>query len=373
MPRLPRLRRKRRGQRQIALSSGTDIMTAAEAIGAERAAALGRGEISAGPAILPEEDVQGPGAPPPNPTRPDAALGEPFVVCQNLVKIYKVDELEVFALQGLDLEILRGELMAIIGSSGSGKTTLLNVLGGLDAPTAGRAFVAGWDLLRMGNRARVVYKRRTVGFVWQNVSRNLIPYLSALENVELPMILGGKFDRKRAQELLTAVGLEKRMRHKPMNMSGGEQQRVAIAIGLANNPSVLLADEPTGSLDSKTGATILQVFREVRDIFGVTVIVVTHDRGMASAVDRFVEIRDGKTSTESVRRNGDNTYGEDESVVASEATHDQYTLLDSAGRLQLPLSYVENLGLQGPSRVRLTVEGNRIVIEPPEKGDFETE
>jgi ABC-type lipoprotein export system ATPase subunit len=219
--------------------------------------------------------------PPPNPTKPDAALGEPFIVCQNLVKIYKVDDLEVFALQGLDLEIRRGELMAIIGSSGSGKSTLLNVLGGLDAPTAGRAFVAGWDLLRMGSRARVKYKRRTVGFIWQNVSRNLIPYLTALENVELPMILGGRYDRKRAKELLCAVGLEKRIHHKPMHMSGGEQQRVAIAIGMANNPSILLADEPTGSLDSRTGAAILDVFRQVRDMYGVTIVVVTHDRGMA--------------------------------------------------------------------------------------------
>lgn len=298
---------------------------------------------------------QEPGGPPPNPTRPDAALGEPFIVCQNLVKIYKIDDLEVFALQGLDLEIRRGELMAIIGSSGSGKSTLLNVLGGLDAPTAGRAYVAGWDLLRMSNRARVKYKRRTVGFVWQNVTRNLVPYLTALENVELPMILSGRFNQKRAKELLSAVGLEKRMHHKPMHMSGGEQQRVAIAIGLANNPSVLLADEPTGSLDSRTGGTILDVFRQVRDIFGVTVVVVTHDRGMANAVDRFVEIRDGKTSTEAVRRDGENLA----------ETHDQFTLLDSAGRLQLPQGYVENLGLHGPSRVRLTVDGQRIIIEPP--------
>ncbi|MGI6611859.1 MAG: ABC transporter ATP-binding protein [Limnochordia bacterium] len=299
-----------------------------------------------------------PGGPPPNPTKTDAAVGEPFIVCQNLVKIYKVDELEVFALQGLDLEIRRGELMAIIGSSGSGKSTLLNVLGGLDTPTAGRAFVAGWDLLRMSNRARVLFKRHTVGFVWQNVSRNLVPYLSALENVELPMILAGKFNRNRAKELLTAVGLEERMRHKPVHMSGGEQQRVAIAIGLANNPSVLLADEPTGSLDSRTAQTVLQAFREVRDIFGVTVVVVTHDRGMSDAVDRFVEIRDGKTSTEAVRR--------DLAEGLTGSTHDQYTLLDSAGRLQLPLSYVERLGLQGPSRVRLTVDDQRIVIEPPE-------
>lgn len=340
--------RTKRGRRyQRSPDSGADIMATAEEIGLKQAEAL-EAELEA---------LEEPGGPPPNPTRTDAALGEPFVVCQNLVKIYKVDELEVFALQGLDLEIKRGELMAIIGSSGSGKSTLLNVLGGLDTPTAGRAYVAGWDLLRMSNRARVLFKRRTVGFVWQSVSRNLVPYLSALENVELPMILNGTFNRNRAKELLSAVGLERRMRHKPMHMSGGEQQRVAIAIGLANNPSVLLADEPTGSLDSRTGNTILRVFREVRDIFGVTVIVVTHDRGMADAVDRFVEIRDGKTSTEAVRR---------EAESLSEDSHDQYTLLDSAGRLQLPLSYVESLGLQGPSRVRLTVDGHRIVIEPPD-------
>lgn len=306
--------------------------------------------------LLEDDD---PAGPPPNPTTADAAIGEPFIVCQNLVKIYKIEDLEVFALQGLDLEIRRGELMAIIGSSGSGKSTLLNVLGGLDIPTAGRAYVAGWDLLRMSYRARVLYKRHTVGFVWQNVSRNLVPYLTALENVELPMILAGKYDRNRAKELLEAVGLEKRMRHKPVHMSGGEQQRVAIAIALANNPSVLLADEPTGSLDSRTALTVLQAFRQVRDIYGVTVVVVTHDRSMSNAVDRFVEIRDGKTSTEAVRR--------DLSEDVAEATHDRYTLLDSAGRLQLPLSYMESIGLQGPSRVRLTVDGRRIIIEPPDE------
>ncbi len=293
-----------------------------------------------------------------NPTKPDAAKGDPFIVCQNLVKIYKVDELEVFALQGLDLEIRRGEVMAIIGASGSGKSTLLNVLGGLDAPTAGRAFSAGWNLLRMSRRDRIRYKRRTVGFVWQNVTRNLVPYLSALENVELPMVLNGRFNRKRAVELLAAVDLDKRMRHTPRHMSGGEQQRVAIAIAMANNPSLLLADEPTGSLDSKTGATVLSVFNQIRDLYGVTVVIVTHDHGIANAVDRWVEIRDGKTSSEAVRRSGEDAAGD---------SHDRYTLLDSAGRLQLPVSYIESLGLQGPGRMKLTVDGQRIVIEPPEE------
>ncbi len=235
--------------------------------------------------------------------------GRSVPVC-HLVKIYKVDELEVFALQGLDLEIRRGEVMAIIGASGSGKSTLLNVLGGLDAPTAGRAFSAGWNLLRMSRRDRIRYKRRTVGFVWQNVTRNLVPYLSALENVELPMVLNGRFNRKRAVELLAAVDLDKRMRHTPRHMSGGEQQRVAIAIAMANNPSLLLADEPTGSLDSKTGATVLSVFNQIRDLYGVTVVIVTHDHGIANAVDRWVEIRDGKTSSEAVRRSGEDAAGD---------------------------------------------------------------
>ena len=295
---------------------------------------------------------------PSNPTSPQAKQGEPFIVCQNMVKIYKVDDLEVFALQGLDLEIRRGEVMAIIGASGSGKSTLLNVLGGLDVPTAGRSFAAGWNLLRMSRRDRLKYKRRTVGFVWQNVTRNLIPYLTALENVELPMLLNGRFNRKRAVELLAAVDLEKRMRHTPRHMSGGEQQRVAIAIAMANNPAILLADEPTGSLDSRTGATILDVFNQVRDQFGVTVVIVTHDHSIANSVDRWVEIRDGKTSSEAVRR-----------VVADDSSidsHDRYTLLDSAGRLQLPANYIESLGLQGPGRMKLTVDGQRIVIEPPD-------
>lgn len=294
-----------------------------------------------------------------NPTRAQAAPGEPFIVCQNLVKIFKIDEIEVFALQGLDLEIKRGEVMAIIGVSGSGKSTLLNVLGGLDTPSAGRAFAAGWDLLRMSRRQRIRYKRQTVGFVWQNVTRNLIPYLTALENVELPMLLNGQRNREYAKELLAAVNLEQRMQHTPRHMSGGEQQRVAIAIALANRPSILLADEPTGALDTRTGATVLDVFNQVRHLFGVTVVIVTHDHSIANAVDRWIEIRDGKTSSEAVRRD----------VSDASDSHDRYTLLDSAGRLQLPISYIENLGLQGPGRIKLTVDGCRILIEPPEDGD----
>ncbi len=295
--------------------------------------------------------------------------GQPFIVCENLVRIYQVADIEVQALQGLDMVINRGELMAIIGSSGSGKSTLLNILGGLDAPTAGRVDVAGWNLSKLSYLDRVHYKRRTVGFVWQNVSRNLIPYLTALENVELPMILAGKLDRKRARELLEAVGLGHRMHHRPMEMSGGEQQRVGIAIGLANNPQVLLADEPTGALDTKASAQVLEVLQQVRDTYGVTVVVVTHDRSMANAVDRYVLIRDGKISMESVRRPTQvSSFAEDEDLMRTEAlSHDEFVVLDSVGRLQLPEEYVSKLGLKG--RARVSLDEGRIVIHPEGEKD----
>jgi len=301
--------------------------------------------------------------------------GEPFILCENLVKIFKIAELEVMALQGLDLQVRAGEVMAIIGSSGSGKSTLLNVLGGLDAPSAGVARVAGINLNRMNQRQRLRYRRETVGFVWQNVSRNLIPYLTALENVEMPMVIAGTHNRKRARELLEAVGLGHRMNHRPIHMSGGEQQRVAIAIGLANDPPLLLADEPTGSLDQQNSDIVLKVFNDVRDHYGVTVVIVTHDRSMAKAVDRYVEIRDGKTSSEAVRRvapagvaavEGGSGVGEGDSPQPEE-THDEFTLLDSAGRLQLPTEYRERWKIR--DRVKLSIESERIVITPPSVGD----
>lgn len=297
-----------------------------------------------------------------------AAAGpeEPFIYCENLVKIYQIAEIEVMALQGLDLSVKKGEVMAIIGASGSGKSTLLNVLGGLDTPSAGVARVGGINLSRMTPKQRLLYRRNTVGFVWQNVGRNLIPYLTALENVELPMILAGKHDRKRAQQLLEAVGLGHRIHHKPMHMSGGEQQRVAIAIGLANDPPLLLADEPTGSLDSENAARVLEVFNRVRDEYGVTVVIVTHDPSMAHAVDRFVEIRDGKTSREAVRRTRSDGPGGSGEGAEHEASHDQYALLDSAGRLQLPKEFLQRQGIR--DRVELVVEEDRVIVKPPKEG-----
>ena len=294
------------------------------------------------------------------------APGDDYSICENLVKIYQIADIEVFALQGLDMVIKKGELMAIIGASGSGKSTLLNILGGLDSPTGGRVTVGAWNLSKLASAEAVTYKREVVGFVWQNVSRNLIPYLTALENVELPMIINGSYERAWAEELLVAVGLGGRMRHKLQELSGGEQQRVAIAIALANKPELLLADEPTGALDRASGRVVLDVFRKVRDMYGVTVVIVTHDMSMASAVDRYVRIRDGKISSESVRRAVEisvDENGERVADVEAEETHDEYTVLDSAGRLQVPPEFREALKIQ--NRVRLHLEDGKIVILPP--------
>ena len=301
-----------------------------------------------------------------------ALAGTPLIHCEGLVKIYKVDDVEVVALQGLDLRIERGELMGLIGPSGSGKSTLMNVLGGLDAPSAGKASVDGVDLIRMSGRERLRYRRRRVGFVWQNVGRNLIPYLSALENVRMPMVLAGRYQHRRAERLLEIVGLEHRMHHHPASMSGGEQQRVAIAIGLANDPPVLLADEPTGSLDTENANRLLQVFDGVRKELGVTVVV-THDTTMAGLLDRYVQIRDGKTSTESVRRVAPQspqaelaapTSGEHHHHADHAESHEHYTLLDSAGRLQIPADVRDAYGIRG--RVKLVEEDGQILIVPAE-------
>ena len=216
--------------------------------------------------------------------------GDDYIVCENLVKIYQIADIEVFALQGLDMVIKKGELMAIIGASGSGKSTLLNILGGLDSPTGGRVTVGAWNLSKLTSAEAVIYKRQVVGFVWQNVTRNLIPYLTALENVELPMIINGTYDRAWAEELLDAVGLKDRMRHKLQELSGGQQQRVAIAMP----PRTSLSCSGRRAYrcpDRASGRIVLDVFRKVRDLHGVTVVIVTHDMSMASVVDRYVRIR----------------------------------------------------------------------------------
>ncbi len=289
--------------------------------------------------------------------------GDALIVCDNLVKIYKVGELEVVALQGLDLLVENGEFIAIVGTSGSGKSTLLNILGGLDVPTAGNVRVAGNELLNMSNDLRTEYRRRMIGFVWQQTARNLLPYLTAFENVETPMILDGlrgSERRRRAMDLLELVGLVDRHDHRPEQLSGGEQQRVAIATALANAPRVLFADEPTGELDTKTSNEVFEVMQRVNDQAGVTIVVVTHDPLVAGHVRRTVAIRDGRTSSEVLRRG--QVSGDGEYQVVSE----EFVVLDRVGRLQLPDEYIDALELE--RRVRLTLDPDHINVYPDDNG-----
>jgi ABC-type lipoprotein export system ATPase subunit len=263
----------------------------------------------------------------------------------------------VVALQGLDLVVETGEFIAMVGASGSGKSTLLNVLGGLDTPSAGRAVVAGYSLADLGPREQTRYLREVIGFIWQQTSRNLLPYLTAIENVMLPMAFDGVADedrRRRAQALLDGVGLGDRADHRPDRLSGGEQQRVAIAVALANEPQVLLADEPTGELDSTTAAEIFELLRRLNRETGVTIVVATHDPLVSGQVSRTVAIRDGRVSSEVLRHRA----GEAE----EHHIETEYAVLDRVGRLQLPRDYVEALGLE--KRVRLELEDDHITIWP---------
>ena len=290
-----------------------------------------------------------------------------MIHCDNLVKIYKVADLEVVALQGLDLHIEAGELLAIIGNSGSGKSTLLNMLGGLDKPSAGNLIIDGKDMLKFTERDLMRYKRETVGFVWQNNARNLIPYLTALENVELPILLQGRRRRQRALELLEAVGLSHRVNNRLNQLSGGEQQRVAIAIALANRPKILLADEPTGSVDSAMASQILDLFRDLNRNMGLTIVIVTHDPLLAKKVDRVIAIRDGKTSSEILRRKSYLDELAELEAEEAEDTHVEYAVLDRAGRLQIPSSYLEAIGLHNSNKIQVSLDGSKIILTPPDE------
>ncbi|MCX4473690.1 ABC transporter ATP-binding protein [Micromonospora sp. NBC_01655] len=289
------------------------------------------------------------------------------IVCDGLVRIFKSDGVEVVALQGLDLVIDRGELVAIVGASGSGKSTLLNILSGLDTPTAGIARVAEYDLLALSARRRLSYRREMAGFVWQQTGRNLLPYLTALENVDLPMKLAGRRGRRvrrdRARELLDLVGVGHLADRRPGQLSGGEQQRCAIAVAVANDPEVLFADEPTGELDEATGAEVFAALRQINAELGVTVVVVTHDQAVATQVRRTVAIRDGRTSSE-VRRTA--RIGAD---GATELVSEEYAVLDRTGRMQLPASFVDALALR--DRVRLNLEPDHVEVRPGDRTDAE--
>lgn len=294
-----------------------------------------------------------------------------MIQCEGLVKIYKTDDLEVVALQGLNLTVNEGEMMAIIGNSGSGKSTLLNILGGLDRPSAGQVRVGPWDLLKVSDQDLVKYKRDTVGFIWQNNARNLLPFLSALENVEMPMMFSGKLDRPYAKQLLEWVGLKDRMHNKLTQLSGGEQQRVAIAISLANKPQMLLADEPTGSVDSRTSDLIMDIFRRFNRELGLTIVIVTHDLSLAGKVDRVVAIRDGLTSTEFIKRNpnldGAPSLHEQGGL---DAVHEAYVVIDRVGRLQIPKEYLQALAIK--DKASMEFDGEKILIRAPKTLEGET-
>ena len=288
---------------------------------------------------------------------PDVGTRDGAIHCEGLVKIFKVAQLEVVALQGLDLEVESGELVAIVGASGSGKSTLLSILGGLDVPSAGSVSVGGYDLLALDAEDRTRYRREMIGFVWQQTARNLLPYLDARRNVELPMAVAGvgrRDRRRRALELLELVGLGDRAGNRPSELSGGEQQRVAIATALANEPAVLLADEPTGEMDSATAAEVFAVLQTANHELGVTTVVLTHDPLVSEQVDRTVQIRDGRTATETVRREEHDGEG-GRRIIAEE-----YAVLDRVGRLQLPRHMVEELGLR--RRVRLEQEADHVGV-----------
>lgn len=271
------------------------------------------------------------------------------IECLGLVHIYKTADLEVFALQGLDMTIDDGEVVAIVGASGSGKTTLMNVLAGVQTPSAGQARVAGWDLASLSDGTRDRYRRDVIGYVWQSATLNLTAELTADENLQLPLLVAGKsrLERtKRADELLEAFELSDRRHHLPAQMSGGEQQRLALGVAVANRPRVLLADEPTAELDRASARQVLGDIRALRDREGTTVVIVTHDHEVEAHVDRILRIRDGRTSTETTAAGG------------------ELVILDPMGRLQLPKSILEASHLG--ARVRVRAERHRVVIEPPE-------
>ena len=289
-----------------------------------------------------------------------------IIVAESLVKIYKTKDIEVLALQGLDLVIEKGEVMAIVGNSGSGKSTLLNMIGGLDRPSAGKLFVDGKDLFKLSERELVEYKIMTVGFVWQNNARNLIPYLTALENVMMPMEFNKtnpiKNKRERAKDLLFLTGMDMRANHRLSQLSGGEQQRVAIALALANHPAVLLADEPTGSVDTRTTEVILDMFRTVNKELGTTVVIVTHDQEISKKVERVVAIRDGKTSSEFIMSYADRLAGIE---GFSHGEQVEYAVLDRAGRVQIPKALLDRMNLEGNRLLINMDEDNRVVLSAP--------
>lgn len=275
-----------------------------------------------------------------------------IVECRNLIKIHKQGNLEVVALQGLDLTMEQGEFISIVGASGAGKSTLLTILAGFEKPSAGRATVVERDLTDISPKDLTRYYRRDVGFVWQDFTRNLLPYLKAIQNVELPLLLGGIGRRKRKQRseaLLEAVGLRGKA-HAPVHtLSGGEQQRLALCVALAPGPKLLLADELTGELDTETSLEIFELLRQLSHEGGLSVLVVTHDMAIAQRTDRVIRIADGRIATQSRR-------GATELVA-----------IDQRGMVQIPRGMLIEAGIGDHVRVKVVPEG--LLLEPEEGHD----
>ena len=301
---------------------------------------------------------------------------ESYIICDNVVRIFKIAGHDVVALQGLDMAVAPAELLGVVGVSGSGKSTLMNILGGLDRPTAGRVWVDGKDLLKLSDTALTRYRLSSVGFLWQQSARNLLPYLNAQENIEYPMTVAGEFGQKkrqRAQKLLEIVGLSDRRKHRLSELSGGEQQRVAIAVALANNPKLLLADEPTGEVDTKTADAIYKIFRNLQSELKLTTIIVSHDAQIGKQVDRVIAIRDGKIASELVRQNGDGAPpagAQDPAAASAPEEHIELTVVDSAGRLQIPKNLRQQFGIRHRVQLDATPEG--VLIRPVETAHVET-
>jgi len=273
----------------------------------------------------------------------------PIVQCSNVIKIHKQGNLEVVALQGLDFAMEQGEFISIVGASGSGKSTLLTILAGFERPSAGRAIVADRDLSDISQKELTRFYRRDVGFVWQDFTRNLLPYFKVLQNVELPLLLGGigrSKRKKRAMDLLEAVGLRGKAHASVHTLSGGEQQRLALCVALAPGPKLLLADELTGELDTETSLEIFELLRRLSHDGGLSILVVTHDVAIAQRTDRVVRIADGRIATQS-------------RLGATELVS-----LDQRGMVQLPRDMLMESGIKDHVRVKVVPEG--LLLEPEE-------
>lgn len=276
-----------------------------------------------------------------------------MIFLENIVKIYKNADSETLALQGLDLNIKKGEMVAVMGASGSGKSTLLNIIGCLEKADAGNLIIDGTDVSKLSNYEISEFQRKKLGYIWQNSARNLIPYLTSRENVLAPMRIAGKVDTKRAEELLISVGLKGKINSTLYTLSGGETQRVAIAVALANDPDIILADEPTGSVDFKTCDSIMELLKKINREQNKTIVIVTHDLHLSSKVQRVIYIRDGKTSSELIKvQEGSNVFN----------THTEYSLIDKNRRIQIPEHILNASQIKG-NLVSFSVENGNIVIK----------